>query len=662
MGQRLRLIFALVLTVLDPAFPAERSDNPDLTEVSLEELMEIQVTSVSKLPEKRSTAAAALYVITGEDIDRSGVTSIPEALRMAPGVHVARIDSNKWAVSIRGFGGQFTNKLLVLMDGRSVYTPLFGGVFWDVQDTLLEDIDRIEVIRGPGGALWGANAVNGVINVITKSARETHGALVSGGGGSEERDFASFRYGGQLGGEFHYRLYGKYFDRDAGFNQNGKEFDDWSVGRLGFRSDWDLNPRDTLTVQGDLYDGEVGELLPSISATERRTDLAGGNMLARWQHALQARSDFALQLYYDRTTRDDPTFKDDQDTADLDLQYRLPLFGNQELLWGAGYRLTADQFHGGSIVDLVPKSRENQLASAFVQDQIPLVGDSLKLTLGTKIERNDYTGFEVQPSGRMAWTPVDHHTLWGAVSRAVRTPSREEANLLVSADDPESGVTFELLGNRHLHTEDLIAFETGYRAIPKRGLLFDVTGFYNVYDNLVTFETGPPVQRQTPRGEQTSVPIIAGNRMNGEVYGVEIAADWLPIEAWRLNASYSLLQVDLQMNPGSTDQSSIDQEKASPRHQAHFGSSLNLPGKLRLDLFLRYVDSLPIPTDHTPSYVTFDTRLAWLPWEFLDLSVTGQNLAQAHHKEFAGGTFAGEPFGGGTEVERGVYGKIRWRF
>lgn len=649
---RLRLIFCFVLIALDLGLAAEKPETPDLTEVSLEELMGIQVTSVSKLPEKRATAAAALYVITGEDIDRSGATSIPEALRMAPGVHVAHIDSSRWAVSVRGFGGEFTNKLLVLSDGRSVYTPLFGGVFWDVQDTLLDDIDRIEVIRGPGGALWGANAVNGVINIMTKSARATHGALVSAGGGQEERDFVGLRYGGQLGSGFHYRLYGKYFERDGGFDPEGQSLDDWHMGRLGFRSDWDLTTRDAFTVQGDIYDGAVEQLQFSPSPSPRETaDLAGGNLLTRWRHAFHERSDLALQVYYDRATRDDPSFSDDQDTADVDLQYRLPLFGRQEILWGVGYRLTADRFRGSSIIDLVPRTRRTQLVNSFVQDQIPLAGDQLRLTLGLKVERNDFTDFELQPSGRLAWAPNERHTFWGAVSRAVRTPSRADSDLLITAADPQTGTTFELLGNRDLRAEDLVAFEAGYRVRPARALLLDVAGFYNVYDNLVTFETEAPFSRQTAEGEETVIRLTGGNRMTGKVYGGEIAADLIPTDVWRLNASYSLLRVDLDVEPGSTDQSSESQEKASPRHQARFGSLLDLPGNLRLDLFFRYVDSLPVPGSRTSSYVTMDARFAWLPLKSLELSVTGQNLAEDHHEEFAGG----------TEVQRGIYGKIRWR-
>ena len=398
----------------------------DLAEISLDELVNLKVTSVSKKPENLSHAPAAITVITGEDIRRSGATTIAEALRLAPGLEVARQDSVSWAISSRGFNDIFANKLLVLVDGRSVYTPLFSGVYWDVQDTLLEDIDRIEVIRGPGAALWGANAVNGVINITTKTAKETQGGLVTGGGGTEERGFGSVRYGGKINDQSWYRVYAKYFNRDdSAMPAGGPAGDEWDGLRGGFRVDWEHSPPNLLTLQGDIYSGTEHQRYalatptpPYSSLQPQKIQVAGGNLLGRWTHTFNEDADLRFQTYYDRTQRELEIFKEDRDTFDLDLQLHHPFGERQDIVWGLGYRHT-DSYNLKSNFNLsfVPTDRKTEEYSALVQDEISLVRDRLRLTIGSKFEHNDYTGFEIQPSGRLLWTPHPRHSAWASISR-----------------------------------------------------------------------------------------------------------------------------------------------------------------------------------------------------------------------------------------------------
>jgi iron complex outermembrane receptor protein len=398
--RRTSCISALVLALLTHvgwtanSSPPHR-ERPDPTQISLEALRDVEVVTISKRPEKRTEVAAAVYIITQEDIRHAGVTSIPEALRLAPGVQVARIDANKWAVGVRGFASRLSRSLLVLIDDRNVYSPLFAGVYWENQDTLLADIDRIEVIRGSGGTIWGANAVNGVINIITKRAQETQGGLLSGG---------------QIGQDFFYRVYGKAFNRDTGLYRNSSDFDDWRMGQLEFRTDWQVQTSDTLTLQGDLYGGQSGQRTvittlapPSATIVEEDADLAGGNLLGRWQHTFSTTSDLTLQIYYDRTHRREPTFREDRDTFDIDVQHRFRLPWQQEIIWGLGYRLTSGDTNTIPSIAFVPARRTNQIFSAFVQDEIALVAERLHFIIGSKFEHNDYSGFEVQPSGKVTW-------------------------------------------------------------------------------------------------------------------------------------------------------------------------------------------------------------------------------------------------------------------
>ncbi|HEX7183152.1 MAG TPA: TonB-dependent receptor [Thermoanaerobaculia bacterium] len=653
-----------------PASEPPSNPDVDLTELSLEELMDVQVTSVSKRAEPISAAAAAVFVITQEDLRRSGATSIPEALRMVPGVEVARIDASKWAISARGFNGRFANKLLVLIDGRSVYTPLFSGVFWDVQDTLIEDVDRIEVIRGPGATLWGANAVNGVINIITKSAHETVGGLLAAGGGSEERGFAGLRYGGALGKSSAYRVYGKSFERGSGERlAGGAAADDWSMSRGGFRLDSALSAGSALTVEGGFYDGEAGETLtlqpfpaPAPRTVDTEMQISGGHLLGRWQRTLSDASELKAQLYYDRTERTAALIDEDRDTFDLELQHGFAPGSRHRLVWGLGYRRTGDDIRGTSILSFRPARRTDDLASAFFQDEIALRPDRLWLTLGSKVEHNDYTGFEVQPNLRAVWIPRRHHTLWAAVSRAVRTPSRAEHDLrleslrigpgqLFPGAPPAVVVSF---GDPDYHAEELLAWELGYRMGLAPGLFLDLATFYNDYDQLRATRTGEPFLEVSPIPHLV-VPARISNDQEGETYGAELVVDWRASKRWRWNAAYSLLAIQLRDRRPGQDDSPFD-EGGSPRHQLVLHSSVDLAQGFELDVSLRYVDELP--SLDVDSYTTFDLRLGWRPRADLEVSLVGQNLLEETHVEFAPEIIPTHP----TALERGFYGKVAWRF
>ncbi len=595
----------------------------DLTSLSLQELSNLKVTSVSKRPERGFQAPAAVYVITQEDIHRSGATSIPEALRLAPGIEVARIDANQWAIGVRGFGSRLARSVLVLMDGRSVYNPLFAGTYWEDQSTIMADIERIEVIRGPGGTLWGANAVNGVINIITKSSKDTHGGLLKVGGGSEEHAFGSARYGAKIGDNGHYRVYGKYFDEGASFHADGNNFDPWHFGQSGFRSDWDVSSRDLLTVQGDLYRGRAGQSTPASAFS----NLFGANILSRWSRAFDSASGFTLQAYYDRTDRRDPTFVEGRDTEDLDFQYRLPLPGRQDVSWGLGYRATSDQTSGTGTDFFVPAARTLQTYSAFLQDVIDLIPDWLSFTAGSKIEHNDYSGWELQPTGRLLATPTEHQTVWASISRAVRTPSRLERDLTFGGVIDGSG----------FDSEKVVAYESGYRVEPVRWLSLDLSGFYNDYADLLAVEPG--------------TPLLFSNNLKGYSEGLELAADAQALEWWRLRGTYSLLDLNLRTKAASQDTTTEPTtEGSSPRHQVGLHSLMNFSHHTELDPVLRYVSGLP--AQHTPAYMELDVRCAWRPSSHWMLELVGQNLLHSHHPEF---TTA-------SEIQRGIYGKATWEW
>jgi iron complex outermembrane receptor protein len=662
----LNLCFTMSFCLESEARTGEYGD--DLTELSLEQLMNIEVTSVSRRPQKLADAAAAVFVITREDIRRSGVTSIADALRMAPGIEVARIDANKWAVSSRGFNDRIANKMLVLFDGRTVYTPLFSGVFWDRQDTLLEDIDRIEVIRGPGATLWGANAVNGVINIITRPADETVGGLVTAGGGTMERGFGEARYGMKLGRNTSFRLFGKYLDRSNFVYSSGREAaDGWHAVRGGFRMDSEPTKRDSLTVQGDIYDSRLGEtfMVPQISppyssSFDSTTRVFGGNILSRWKHSFSELEDFTLQLYYDRSEQSFALVGEKRDIFDLDFQSRFHIGGRHEVVWGAGYRFSHDSIANTDFLTIVPASKDDHLFSAFVQDDITIIAGRLHLVLGSKFEHNDYTGFEMQPNVRLLWTPDNRLTLWGAISRAVRTPSRSDDGVRFdiqtippgAADNPGPvPVTVQVRGSADLKSEELVAYEFGCRIEPTDSISLDLATFYNVYSDLISATPGASSLAISPTPHAVSILDLT-NRLDAYSYGAELAASVRVADWWRLNGAYTFLRIFLQ----GGQQATVSDTTADPEHQFSLRSSMDLGHNLELDLWLRYVDE--IPSIGISSYVTLDTRLAWKPLKNLELSLVGQNLLHDRQAEFVSQVIPTKP----SDVERGFYGKVTWKF
>jgi iron complex outermembrane recepter protein len=667
-----RWLIVVLLCALGTPTIVWASHQVDLTEIGIEELMDMEITSVSRHPQKISDSAAAVFVITQEDIRRSGVTSIPEALRMVPGIEVARLGSNKWAVSSRGFNGRFANKLLVLMDGRSLYSPFFSGVFWEMQDTLLEDIDRIEVIRGPGAALWGANAVNGVINIITKDAAKTQGDLVTAGAGTEERGFVGLRHGGKLGEDSYYRIYGKYFDRDDFVTLDGESADDdWRMAQGGFRLDTALSHQDSLTLQGDIFNGQAGsnldvpELTPPYSETlHDDSRLSGFNLLSRWTRDFSSSAEVNLQAYYDHSEYGDPAGRDIQDTLDIDFQHRFVPAEHHELLWGLGFRQYWVKFENSATVSLDPDHRSFSLFTGFLQDDIYLIEDRLRLTLGSKFEHNELSGWEVQPNLRLLWRPAEGHTFWAAASRAVRTPSTVEndgrINLMTLPPDslyPGSPPALvSLFASPDFEPEEVKAFEIGYRVQPADAFFIDVATFYNLYDQLRSLMSGTPFLETDPAPAHLVVPSQEVNQMSGRTYGVEVAADWQALPWWNLRLAFSTLQILLKVKGNSADTTSESIEGDSPHYLSSLRSQMDLSKRLQLDLWLRCVDK--IPNQNVAGYLTLDVRLGWHFSDDLELSLVGQNLFDNQHPEGVTEFLSA----GRSEVPRGVFGKIDWRF
>ncbi len=643
----------------------------DLLELSLEDLSEVQiVTSVSKKPESQFLAPAAVHVITREEIRRSGARTIPDALRGAPGLEVARVGAHNWAVTARGFNGPFANKLLVLIDGRSLYVPIFSEVFWDTQDTLLEDIERIEIVRGPGGTLWGANAVHGVVNIITQSARQSQGGLLSGGGGNEERAFGAARYGGKLSDHVFYRAYAKYFERDASQRAAGGDSNDaWQYGRAGFRSDWYGGDTDQVTVLADYYRGTQDQRFDALSLTPpfRQThaetiDVEGGNLLWRWDRKLAQGGQFMAQAYYDFTRRDWPFITEERrDTFDLELRHHLAPIGAQAITVGGGYRYTHDDFNNTFTVGFADDSRGYAVTNVFVQDKFTLWPEHLWLTVGTKLEYNDYTGIEVQPNARLGWAPADGHFLWGAVSRAVRTPSRAgDSGYIVQSVTPPPvpgavPTVFNFQGDKDFEAEDLLAYEIGYRWQPRPALSLDLAAFYNHYEELRSLTVEPPEFRTAP-APHVLIDFAPRNAMDGESYGVELFGSWSATPWWRWQASYSYLQIQLHLEDPSHIADSEANEELSPHHQFVLRSRLDLSEEIELDTQLRYVDNLP--GVDTSSYVELDARIGWRPVKGLELALVGQSLLDDAHLEFGEAFLSIAP----SEVERSVFGIATWRF
>ena len=676
------IIGALILVLT--AFPAlaamsgkTESIQSDITELSLEALMDVTVTIASKKEEKLSETAAAIYVITQEDIRRSGVTNIAEALRMAPGVNVALINSNTWAISVRGFNRRFADKLLVLIDGRSIYRPIFSGSYWHRQNPVLEDIERIEIIRGPGAAIWGANAVNGIINIITKNAKDTQGGLLTGGAGNLEKGFGTLRYGGQVGEDFHYRAYVKGHKRDNFKQTTGESAeDDWHSLQSGFRMDWDASTKDAVTIQGDIFDGESGVVstfavpFPPFGV-EQASDVfdSGLNVIGRWKHTWSETSDMFLQVYYDHV--DSKThyldgFGQVTRTLDFDFHHYFQFQKNQIITWGLEYRHIFDDITNPSNIVYNPDSRDYKLFSAFVQDDITLIKDKFKVIVGSKFEHNDFTGFEFQPNGRFIWTPRERHSIWGAISRAVRTPNRSEHDFdpLYSTHVPPNALfpgapdaLFTVVGDKDFDSEELLAYELGYRFLPTDKISIDIAAFYNDYDKLLTFELGPPTLSGTAEDPFLVLPaVVDGDHLTGEAFGLETTFRFNPYPWWKLQASHTFLK----MHHRATNSADINPDRfqrTAAENQLYFRSSMDIGRNLDWDTTFRFVDD--VPEWDIDYYLEMDMRLAWRPMKNVELSIVGQNLLDNRHPENADVTGFATPV---TEVPRSIYGKVTLRF
>ena len=643
--------FLLCCTILAP----DNGQCGDLSVLSLDELLDLDVVSVAKVPEKVTNTPAAITVITGEDLRRNGVQSIPEALRMVPGMHVYQIDANKWAVSARGFASRFANKMLVLIDGRTVYSTLFSGVFWDVQDLMIEDIDRIEVIRGPGGTLWGANAVNGVINIITKDSADTQGGLVALRAETGPNGEVSARYGGWLNDKISYRVYGKFFDRENfDIPAGGDAADEWHQGRGGFRMDMNVSATNKLTLQGDIYDGKSGESVRYLTPFPPYDNLAtadapvsGGNLLGRWIRTFSNRSEVTLQVYYDHLERNEFFIDETVDTADLDFQHRLNLIDGLEILYGLGYRYTKGDTAGKEAIPGIysyamdPRIREDNLFSGFLQSRLTFADDRGEFTLGTKVEHNDYTGFEWQPSARIMWGLDAHRSLWGAISRSVRTPSRLEHDADINAGafllSPQQGglLSFvRILGNKEADSEKLYSYEAGYRDRLSDRLFVDISVYYNKYNDLITgVPAGAPFPELSRTGSRLILPILIDNGRDGETYGAELSCGWSVTDWWRLTGGYTWFHLNTLRTGDSQEARAGFDEDESADHVFSLLSYMDLPHNCEVNTALYVVGALDgLDID---AHVRFDLNLSWHPTGNLTITAGGHNLFDDSHQEFS---------------------------
>lgn len=659
------LLLANSIAVADDVATTNNADLSKLADMDINQLMQIQVSILGQ-PQSVSQTPAAVSVVTQDDIKRTGAQNIPEALRYVPGLDVAQVDSSQWAVTARGFNDIFADKLLVMQDGRSIYTPLFSGVFWDVQGTMMEDIDRIEVVRGPGATLWGANAMNGVIDIVTKNAEDTQGLLASAGGGNVNPAHVAVRYGGAINSNAFYRVYGTYDDYSANQLMNGDSANDaWQVARGGFRTDWNPGSANTFTFQGDGYMNWMNYVFgfydptsPTYSTPiQNAATEDGGNVLGRWTHEFSDTDNFKLQAYYDYSAEDLAVFNEQRNTFDLDFHDQIAVGNRNMLNWGAGYRITADTEKDNPMIQFNPLSENVNLYSAFLQDEIALLPDTLSLTFGSKFEHNDYTGFEFEPGGRLLWTPTKRQTVWASISRAVRTPSRVEESITLNESQrvPVGGgnyayVPMTIEGNTSFQSEELIAYEAGYRAEPLKQLSLDFAAFYNDYQH---------IRSEQPTADPTAYYLA--NDLYGDSYGVEATATWQALSWWRLQPNYTFLVMDMQTrteNPA--DDGLIGQiEGSSPRHQFTIRSSMDFPRGVTFDTDLRYVDSLQ--SFQIDSYFELDARLAWQINKNWEVALVGQNLLHSEHPEF-GPTYVNTENGRITDIPRSVFLKVTYKF
>jgi iron complex outermembrane receptor protein len=634
----------LVLFSPNTVYPASDVDTLTyLKTLSIEELLQTEITSVSKKPESLFNAAAAITVITAEDIRRTGARSLPEVLRLVPGMQVGQVDGSKWEIGVRGFNDYFENKLLVLIDGRSMYTPLYSGVYWNSLDTILEDIERIEVIRGPGATVWGSNAVNGVINIITKSSKDTQGGLVSTTYGSHDKPLITTRYGGRKSSTTSYRVYGKGFKRDSLEDADGEDaHDSFESYRMGMRVDSHLSEQNSLSFQAEAFSGEAdfssrlsGFLTPPfVRQSEETEDFQGGHAMLNYRHTFSPTSMVDFNIYYDGYSRDLVVVEEERDTINLEIQHHAIPLNDHDIVWGAGVRWTEDDTAGTHATSFDPASRSITLWSAFLQDDITLVDEKLWITLGSKFEQSDFSGFEIQPSVRVRLQPTEDHLFWGAVSRAVRTPSRAEQDIIINLDAFSQGGTssqLRLLGNDQFDSEKLIAYELGYRRQQADTLSTDLAVFYNDYDDLRGLEAEQPFFEADPsQPPHLVVPQKFTNNQKGESYGFEFSCTWQALTNLKIVTGYSWMDLDLEYK-GPVQKGVIGSARNYPRHQVQTRAYYDLSSFISLDSELYYVDEYT--SDDIDDYLRFDLQITWKPSAVFQLALGGENLFSSRHSE-----------------------------
>jgi iron complex outermembrane recepter protein len=646
-----------------------QNPSPNLAGASLEDLLNTEVTSVSKKEQPLGKTGAAVFVISQGDIRRSGANNIPDLLRMVPGVEVAQNSANQWAVSIRGFNAVYSNKVLVLIDGRTVYLESFSGVSWDQMSVPLEDIERIEVIRGPGGTVWGANAVNGVINIITKNSADTKGGLVVAGGGSAQAVGSLVQYGGDAGSSGAYRAFGRYTNAGSSVFPNGLGASDgWHTIQAGFRSDWRPTSRDSVTVEGNLFRSQEGDTMTAASTaplamltSNTKIPLSSGDVMARWVHTLANGSETIWQFYDNYSRHTSSGLNAVNNAVDLEFQHHIRAAARHDLVWGADYRFSYDSLVAkpDASLHVTPVVRANNLLTAFVQDEVT-IGKSLFVTVGSKFEHNSYTGFEVEPSIQAVWTAGDHHSFWASAARAIREPDHIETGLLLNETIvPAPGFGSALVtvnGNPHIQAEHLNDFEVGYRGEAGSRFSFDLTGFASFYESLTTLEPQSPFITSNGGTPLLVLPLIYANLGHARTYGMEVFANWTVNRRWKISPGYSMLRMTTGTDPSSQDTTLAKDPGESPKYQPQIRSALTLSRNIELDSSAKFVSRLE--GQNVPGYLRFDTRLGWRIGESVEVSLTGQNLTSPRHVEFVDDS----GFFGTTAVRRSIFGKVTWRF
>jgi len=688
---RSTIVMLLCLGCWQPTSSTAANSNVDLLDLSIEDLLKLEITSASKKARRITTTPAAVFVITQDDIRRSGARSIPEALRMAPGVQVAQIDANKWAVSARGLNGRFANKLLVLRDGRALYTPSFSGVFWDVQDTIMEDIDRIEVIRGPGGTLWGTNAVNGVINIITRPVADSQGGEIVASAATGPSWSSSIRYGDRINEDLAYRAYARYLDEDGNEDAMGNDTaDDWHIGRAGVRADWTPADRDFISLTAEAYEGKSGEGLlqplltpPYVQPIAAEQDVSGYFAIGNWRRRFAETRELQVRLYFDNTERDAILYGETRDSIDVDVQYRLPLGSRHDIIMGGGYRHNSFEFSSSTDISLTPDNPSDSGYNIFIQDEIQLIPEQLALIVGAKLEHNDLSdnSSDVLPNFRLVWSVNERNHLWAAVTGAVRTPSYAEISAFIRNSAPlmppgtpgnpafPVPLATSVTGNPDIRSEELTAYEIGYRTQLGSAVTLDTTVYLHDYKDLRGFQTLDVVCE--PSGTSVFVDpscVLAStnvrnelrfeNSVEGQLSGVEVAADWVPTDWLRARVAYTYLDVDLDATlPGPTAAAAAAQAAGqSPENTLSLRTDFSLTSTTDFSVWIRYVDDLP--DLGITDYWSTDINLNWRATRQLNLALTGKNLLDSSHAEFVSELGDLIP----VEIERTVGAQLRWTF